>query len=200
MSNGDFNKAVDEVLKNLHTDTSLVVETQEPTEDEIEEMKKNFGNLPEWAKNKPLSTDLMQPDPLQGFDVKFIGFRHQPTTYTLDLDQSMLFIERGGFIDDIPHLPVGRIPIPDHVLMTFLGDYKPGVFINKDETGLDANRETAVLRLNFAKDDDDMAYAEIVHVYGANGRKVLTLELAIDIDSVEDVTETLEGDKGAISG
>lgn len=150
-----------------------------PTPEEIEKMAANFGNLPDSDEYKasPLPTHA---DPLQGFDITFLGLDHLPIAYTLNLMDEVLHIKRGLFFDDIKYLPTGRIPLPESILVRVEGDFK------LTPASRDHVREQTFLRIEFeVLAGDDRPYAEILDVDAENtGRAVPMLELALPIANI----------------
>lgn len=185
-----------DILAQLHPTAAelagIVRPVTAPTEDEIEQMVASFGkdiHPADLAHRVRLSSG---PDPLQGFDIDFTGLKHKPTAYTLDFMQDILWMERGLFFDDVEYIAEGRVPIPDHMIAVFYGDYLPGQSLNTDVMTLPADRgkslrESKMLRINFVKDEeDDKAYAEILHVNAPDTiSSVPMIELVFSIESIE---------------
>lgn len=145
-----------------------------PTQEEIAEMEKNFGNLPEWAKKVPFSSVTEEaPLPIKYSEVDFDGFDHKPIAYTFDFTQNLFWMQRYLFLDDIEHLTQSKIPVNDYMMVAF--------------------SEEKVLRVNFMYEVDedgnegDTVYAQIISVSQdveeQSGRACI--ELVVPISSIE---------------
>jgi hypothetical protein len=166
------------------------VETAEPTPEEIEAMIESFGNLPPEEYARPMKPAT--PDPLQGFDIDFDGFKHKPLAYTLNIGDNTLWISRGMFFEDVKYIPEGRLPIPSSIFVNVSGDPVPS-----PEGPI---RETVTLRIDFVKDENNDAWADIDHIDAKNATSAVpSLELVLHIESittVDGVVVEKESDRG----
>lgn len=158
----------------------LLVHTVAPTDEEVAAMVANFGNLPDVDFERPMKPAVAQP--LQGLDIQFDGFDHQPQTYTLNFMDDTLWIERPMFFDDVKHLPNGRIPVPCYVFATVMGarltDHSPEAA---------ATYESALLRIDFEKDENGDSWASLVHLDAKSISTITKLELVLHIEKIEAV-------------